>query len=143
MKAILVLAIVAIAHFAAAQVHMEFPPQHKGDTTVYAYPYNLVDSILRCDSCFLDLRTVRKNVVECATEVTSSSSPVQLTATCFDNLINQGITPMSCTFMLPESPVNGQICRLVFNNAVTTMVIADSVFTYKFYTEASTWKRIQ
>jgi len=140
---------------ASAQIHIQLPAQHLGDTTVLANRYNLSDSLLRCDSCFVDLRTIRKNVKECYSEITETASPIQLASACADNYINQGSTQTACSFYLPDDPVSGQICRMVFENAVTTLNIAtgtgstiittsatsSSVFVYKYY--ASAWKRIQ
>jgi len=83
--------------------------------------------------------------------ITSISGPIALSSTKADNFINQGSTQASFTFSLPASPADGFISRLVFNNAVNTLIIntTDSssifgsvptttarygVYTFKFYT---------
>lgn len=141
----------------AAQVHYEYPPQHKGDTTVYRYKYALPDSLLACESCVPDLRTIRLDAIECVNIVTDASEDIQLESGCYDNLINQGSTQAEISFRLPDAPQDGQLCRLVFHNAITDLTITTSggsillhsaattstVLTFKYFTEITTWKRIQ
>lgn len=55
--------------------------------------------------------------------VTSTTSPVTLSSTIADNLINQGSTQATFTFRLPASPVDGQISKATFANAVTVLTI--------------------
>jgi hypothetical protein len=55
--------------------------------------------------------------------VTSTTSPVTLSSTIADNLINQGSTQATFTFRLPASPVDGQIAKATFANAVTALTI--------------------
>ena len=55
--------------------------------------------------------------------ITSTTSPVTLSSTIADNLINQGSTQATFTFRLPASPVNGQISKATFANAVTVLTI--------------------
>jgi hypothetical protein len=55
--------------------------------------------------------------------ITSTTSPVTLSSTIADNLINQGLTQATFTFRLPASPVDGQISKATFGNAVTALTI--------------------
>lgn len=55
--------------------------------------------------------------------VTSTSSPVTLSSIQSDNLIDQGGTQATFTLNLPASPLNGQICTITYNNAITTLTI--------------------
>ena len=91
--------------------------------------------------------------------ITSTSSPVTLTNTNVDNLINQGGTQATFTFNLPATPVDGQRCQLTFNNIVTTLTISGNSTTlggtaattaavgtrleYKYYATGTTWLRVQ
>lgn len=157
MKAILLFFFALSAYCLSAQIHIEYPSQRLGDTSVFSYRFDLTDSLLNCPTCLPTLKAIRANVVECVTVVTSTAEDIQLTSACFDNYIDQGSTQDETTFRLPASPVNGQICRLVFGNAVTDLSLANSggslllhssatstsVFTYKYISAASAWKRIQ
>lgn len=80
--------------------------------------------------------------------ITSTSSPQVLEDG--DNLLNQGGTQATFTFNLPASPIDGELCLLTFNNAVTVLTISGngnsvvgslpttaaiaSHFEFKFYT---------
>jgi hypothetical protein len=55
--------------------------------------------------------------------VTSTTSPVTLSSTIADNLINQGSTQATFTLNMPASPVDGQVCMITYNNAITTLTI--------------------
>jgi hypothetical protein len=55
--------------------------------------------------------------------ITSTSSPQTLSSTRADNLINQGGTQATFTFRLPASPLDGQISKATFSNAVTVLTI--------------------
>jgi hypothetical protein len=55
--------------------------------------------------------------------ITSTTSPVTLSSTRADNLINQGSTQATFTLNLPASPVDGQIAKATFANAVTVLTI--------------------
>jgi hypothetical protein len=55
--------------------------------------------------------------------ITSTSSPQTLSSTRADNLINQGGTQATFTFRLPASPLDGQISKATFANAVTALTI--------------------
>jgi hypothetical protein len=55
--------------------------------------------------------------------ITSTSSPQTLSSTIADNLINQGGTQATFTFKLPATPVDGQISKATFANAVTALTI--------------------
>lgn len=73
------------------------------------------------------------------------------------NLINSGSTQASQTFNLPVTPVDGQLCFLVFNNIVTTLTIAGNGTTlvgteattaavgtqlkYRYYATVTKWIR--
>jgi hypothetical protein len=55
--------------------------------------------------------------------ITSTTSPQTLSSTGADNLINQGGTQATFTLNLPASPVDGQVCMITYNNAITTLTI--------------------
>jgi hypothetical protein len=55
--------------------------------------------------------------------ITSTTSPQTLSSTRADNLINQGGTQATFTLKLPASPVDGQVCMITYNNAITTLTI--------------------
>lgn len=55
--------------------------------------------------------------------ITSTTSPVTLSSTISDNLINQGSTQATFTLNMPASPVDGQVLYITFNNAITTLTI--------------------
>jgi hypothetical protein len=55
--------------------------------------------------------------------ITSTTSPQTLSSTRADNLINQGSTQATFTFNLPASPVDGQVCMITYNNAITALTI--------------------
>lgn len=61
--------------------------------------------------------------IETYSTITSTSSPQTLSSTIADNLINQGSTQAMFTFKLPASPIDGQISKLTFANAVTALTI--------------------
>lgn len=82
--------------------------------------------------------------------VTSTSSPQTLSNTISDNLINQGGTQATFTLTFPASPVDGQVLKITYNNAITTLTldgngntivgsavttgVAGSQRAFKFYT---------
>jgi hypothetical protein len=55
--------------------------------------------------------------------ITSTTSPQTLSSTRADNLINQGGTQATFTLNLPASPVDGQVCMITYNNAITALTI--------------------
>jgi len=55
--------------------------------------------------------------------ITSTTSPQTLSSSRADNLINQGGTQATFTFRLPASPVDGQVTKATFANAVTALTI--------------------
>lgn len=55
--------------------------------------------------------------------ITSTTSPVTLSSTIADNLINQGSTQATFTLNMPASPINGQVVMITYNNAITTLTI--------------------
>lgn len=55
--------------------------------------------------------------------ITSTTSPVTLSSTISDNLINQGSTQATFTLNMPASPVDGQVLYITYNNAITTLTI--------------------
>jgi hypothetical protein len=91
-------------------------------------------------------------------EVTSTTSPVTLSSTIPDNLINQGSTQATFTLNLPASPVDGQICRITYANAISTLtidgngttILGSAVTTgvigsqraFKYYAAASAWIKL-
>jgi hypothetical protein len=90
--------------------------------------------------------------------VTSTTSPVTLSSTIPDNLINQGSTQATFTLNLPASPVDGQICRITYANAISTLtidgngetILGSAVTTgvigsqraFKYYAAASAWIKL-
>lgn len=82
--------------------------------------------------------------------ITSTSSPQTLSNTISDNLINQGGTQATFTLTFPASPVDGQVLKITYNNAITTLTldgngntivgsavttgVAGSQRAFKFYT---------
>ena len=82
--------------------------------------------------------------------ITSTTSPVTLSNTVSDNLINQGSTQATFTLNFPASPVDGQVLKITYNNAITTLTldgngntivgsavttgVAGSQRAFKFYT---------
>jgi len=101
---------------------------------------------------------VGQTLTEQYNEVTSTTSPVTLSSTIADNLINQGGTQATFTLNLPASPVDGQVCTITYVNNITTLtldgngttVIGSAVTTgvpgsqrkYKYYAAASAWVKI-
>lgn len=82
--------------------------------------------------------------------ITSTSSPQTLSNNFSDNLINQGSTQATFTLKFPASPVDGQVLKITYNNAITTLTldgngntivgsavttgVAGSQRAFKFYT---------
>jgi len=82
--------------------------------------------------------------------ITSTSSPQTLSNNFSDNLINQGGTQATFTLTFPASPVDGQVLKITYNNAITTLTldgngntivgsavttgVAGSQRAFKFYT---------
>lgn len=60
---------------------------------------------------------------EAYNEITSTSSPQNLSNTYTDNLINQGGTQATFTLVFPGSPEDGQILKLTYNNAISTLTL--------------------
>jgi len=60
---------------------------------------------------------------EAYNEVTSTTSPVTLSSIYPDNLINQGGTQATFTLNLPASPLDGQICTITYNNAISVLTV--------------------
>lgn len=103
-------------------------------------------------------KAVGQTLTEQYNEVTSTTSPVTLSSTIADNLINQGGTQATFTLNLPASPVDGQVCTITYVNNITTLtidgngttVIGSAVTTgvpgsqrkYKYYAAASAWVKI-
>jgi len=124
------------------------------------YGANYETAILATDDNIPSMNTVRRNNRERFTDVTSTTSPVNLTSTNKDNLINQGGTQATFTFSLPATPADGQICELTFSNAVTTLTISaqggitilgtapttaavGDRLEYKYYAVITSWVRLQ
>jgi len=124
------------------------------------YGANNENAILLTDNNIPSMNTVRRNNRERFTDVTSTTSPVNLTSTNKDNLINQGGTQATFTFSLPATPADGQICELTFSNAVTTLTITaqggitilgtapttaavGTQLKYKYYAVITSWIRVQ
>ena len=55
--------------------------------------------------------------------VTSTTSPVTLSNTQSDNLINQGSTQASFTLLFPATPSDGQVLSITYNNAITSLTL--------------------
>jgi len=125
---------------------------------VYANDYS--SSILANNRSIPDIFTVRENNIENYTVISSTTSPVNLAGLPPDFLIAQGGTQATFTFSLPASPSDGQICKLTFSTAVTTLTITaqggltmlgtapttaaiGTQLEYKFYTSISAWVRVK
>lgn len=90
-------------------------------------------------------------------EINSTSSPQNLSDTYSDNFINQGGTQASFTLVFPASPEDGQILKITYNNAISsltldgngntivgttvTTAVAGSQRIFKFYAGDSVWIR--
>lgn len=124
------------------------------------YGANYETAILATDDNIPSMNTVRRNNRERFTDVTSTTSPVNLSSTNKDNLINQGGTQTTFTFNLPATPGDGQICELTFSNIVTTLTIGaqggitilgntasnaiiGTQLRYKYYAAITSWIRVQ
>jgi len=55
--------------------------------------------------------------------VTSTTSPVTLSSTKSDNLINQGSTQATFTLKFPASPNDGQVLTITYANAISTLTL--------------------
>ena len=55
--------------------------------------------------------------------VTSTTSPVTLSNTVSDNLISQGSTQATFTLNFPASPVDGQVLKITYNNAISVLTL--------------------
>lgn len=126
---------------------------------VYAADYST--NILANNNSIPDIFTVRENAVENYSVITSTTSPVNLNGVPPDYLINQGSTQATFTFSLPASPVNGEVCKLTFNNAVTVLTITaqggvtisglaaptsaaiGTQLEYKYYHTITSWIRVK
>jgi len=125
---------------------------------VYTADYSA--NILANNSSIPDIFTVRENAIENYSTITSTTSPVNLNGVPPDYLINQGSTQATFTFSLPASPVNGEVCKLTFANAVTTLTITaqggitilgaapttaaiGTQLEYKYYHTITSWIRVK
>jgi hypothetical protein len=113
--------------------------------------FNVTSSEIRLNGEVIALQEAYNNV-------TSTTSPVTLSSTIPDNLINQGSTQATFTLELPPSPVDGQVCSITYANAITvltidgngTTVVGSAVTTavpgsrrmWKYYDSASAWIKI-
>jgi len=104
------------------------------------------------------LQNLGSPILETYYEITSTSSPQTLSNTYSDNLINQGGTQASFTFLFPASPADGQILSITWGNAISTLTldgngetITGSAVTtavagtrrqFKYYASAATWIKI-
>lgn len=89
----------------------------------------------------------------------TGTGTVTASSTITDNLYNPGSLQATLTYNLPASPVDGQLCKITFNNTVTTLTVSGNGNTlsgtaatsaavgtaleYKFYNTVSAWIRIQ
>lgn len=90
-------------------------------------------------------------------EINSTSSPQNLSNTYSDNYINQGGTQATFTLVFPASPEDGQILKITYNNAISSLtldgngntIVGTTVTTavagtqriFKFYAGDSVWIR--
>jgi len=102
------------------------------------------------DGAVLDLNVDTLLKKEKYFTITSTSSPQTLSNNFSDNLINQGGTQATFTLTFPASPVDGQVLKITYNNAITTLTldgngntivgsavttgVAGSQRAFKFYT---------
>lgn len=66
---------------------------------------------------------IKNRLIENYNNITSTTSPVTLSSTISDNLINQGGTQASFTLNLPASPAIGQVCHITFSNEITSLTV--------------------
>ena len=126
------------------------------DGFIYVADYSA--SILANNRSIPDIFTVRENAIENYNTITSTSSPLNLNGLAPDYLIAQGGTQATFTFSLPATPDDGEICKLTFSTAVTTLTITaqggitilgtaattaaiGTQLEYKFYSTISAWIR--
>ena len=129
-------------------------------STGLVYTADYSSSILANNSSIPDIFTVRENAIENYSTITSTTSPVNLNGVPPDYLIAQGSTQATFTFSLPASPVNGEVCKLTFANAVTTLTITaqggitmlgtapttaviGTQLEYKYYHTITSWIRVK
>ena len=107
---------------------------------------SVYDAVFATDGTVLE----RHSKVERYYTITSTSSPQTLSNNFSDNLINQGGTQATFTLKFPASPVDGQVLKITYNNAITTLTldgngntivgsavttgVAGSQRAFKFYT---------
>lgn len=129
-------------------------------STGLVYTADYSSNILANNFSIPDIFTVRENAIENYSTITSTTSPVNLNGVPPDYLINQGSTQATFTFSLPASPVNGEVCKLTFANAVTTLTITaqggitmlgtapttaaiGTQLEYKYYHTITSWIRVK
>jgi hypothetical protein len=114
---------------------------------------SVYDAVYATDGTVLE----RHSKVERYATITSTSSPQTLSNDYSDNLINQGSTQATFTLTFPASPVDGQVLKITYNNAISVLtldgngnVIVGSAVTtavpgsqrkFKFYTGVG-WMKI-
>ena len=107
---------------------------------------SVYDAVYATDGTLVE----RHDKIERYYTVTSTSSPQTLSNDYSDNLINQGGTQATFTLNFPASPVDGQVLKITYNNAITTLTldgngntivgsavttgVAGSQRAFKFYT---------
>lgn len=137
---------------------LKFEVKSAGTGTSARFAYGQVNSTTYPSATRLydDLRIHQSRSMAMATNVTATGT-VTLTNVSVNNLINSGSTQATQTFNLPVTPVDGQLCRLVFNNIVTTLTISGNGTTlsgtaattaavgtrleYRYYAAATKWIR--
>jgi len=82
----------------------------------------------------------------------TAGQTVALSATTSNNIINPAGTLATLTVTLPISPVDGQVCRVLFTQTITTLTLtgctpaittvnAGTTLTFRYRVASSTWFR--
>jgi len=91
--------------------------------------------------------------------VETGTGTVTASSTITDNIYNPGGTQATLTYNLPASPLDGQVCKITFNDVVTTLTVSGNGNTlsgtaattagvgtaleYKYYHVVAEWIRRQ
>ena len=146
----------SIRRYGTSRLKFELKSAVSGNSVRFAYGQVNSTTYPTVTRLYDDLRIQRFSEPGLYTNVTATGT-VTLTNAHQINLINSGGTQASQTFNLPATPVDGQVCRLVFNNIVTTLTISGNGTTlsgtaattaavgtalvYRYYATATKWIR--
>ncbi len=146
----------SIRRYSTGRLKFELKSGLTGQSVRFAYGQVNSTTYPSATRLYDDLRLHQITEPGLYTNVTATGT-VTLTNARQLNLINSGGTQATQTFNLPANPVDGQVCRLVFNNIVTTLTISGNGTTlsgtaattaavgtalvYRYYATASKWIR--